>query len=88
MHHADRASRIREKLDCDKAGIFEMLPNILLEVNEVAVVLGSHSGLAMDVAWTGGQPKFDWSGLEDYLSPTPPQPVASCILRFGLSHPW
>jgi hypothetical protein len=35
--------------DVVHAGIFEMLPNILLEVNKVALVLGSYSGLAIVV---------------------------------------
>jgi hypothetical protein len=38
------------------AGVFEMLPNALLEVNEVIIlfVLGRHSGLAMVVALPRG----------------------------------
>jgi hypothetical protein len=59
-----------------------MLPHVMPEVNEVilAVVCGRHFGIAMVVAWTGGQPKFDWFGLEDdpqsYTTPNQLYPVS------------
>lgn len=52
VHHAARAGMIREKGNGVHPGVFEMLPNALLEANEVilAVVLGRHSGVPMVAA--------------------------------------
>jgi hypothetical protein len=51
VHYAARASKIREKRDNVQGVDFEMVLNVVTEVNEVilTVVVGHHSGIAVAV---------------------------------------